>query len=149
MTASEGDRDNSAIQISSLSNNVNLVAISLAIFTFLLFFSTSASSSQVHSIFFESSLGLVIAAVFSFGIAGLYNFVMIFSAPARHVKLQAHRQRAELFFGLGLAILLLEPSLILFTLNFPTLALVSLVFFIGYMFVYMYETRTVHALRGR
>ena len=29
------DRDNSAIQLSSLSNSVNLVAISLAIFTFL------------------------------------------------------------------------------------------------------------------
>lgn len=148
MTTGEGDRDNSAVQLSSLSNNVNLVAISLAIFTFLLFFSNSASPSQVHSISFEASLGLVIAAVFSFGVAGLYNFVLVYSAPARHAKMRSHQQRAEVFFGLGLAILLLEPTLILFTLDFAILAFVSLAFFFAYMILYLYETRTVHALRG-
>ena len=144
------DRDNSAIQLSSLSNNVNLVAISLAIFTFLLFFSTSnASSGQVHSIFFQITLGLVVAAVFSFGVAGLYNFVLVFSTPARHVRLQSHRQRSEFFFALGLSILLLEPSLIFFTLGYPILGIVALIFFVAYMIAYLYETRTVHSIRDR
>lgn len=146
----EEDRDNSAIQLSSLSNNVNLVAISLAIFTFLLFFSTSnPSSSQVHTILFQATLGLVVAAVFSFGVAGLYNFVLVFSTPAKHVKLQSHRQRSEVFFALGLSILLLEPSLIFFTLGYPILAVISLIFFFAYMAAYLYESQTVHSIRSR
>ena len=144
----DDDRDNSAIQLSSLSNSVNLVAISLAIFTFLLFFSTSnASSDQIHSTLFQASLGLIVAAVFSFGVAGLYNFVLIFSTPARHAKLQSHRQRAEVFFAAGLCILLLEPALILFTLGYPIIALVALIFFLVYMATYLYESRTVHSIR--
>ena len=150
MTSREEDRDNSAIQLSSLSNSVNLVAISLAIFTFLLFFSSSnASSGEIHSILFQATLGLTVAAVFSFGVAGLYSFVLIFSTPARHVKLQSHRQRSELFFALGLAILLLEPSLIFFTLGYTILAVIALIFFLGYIVVYLYESRTVHEIRDR
>ena len=146
----EEDRDNSAIQLSSLSNNVNLVAISLAIFTFLLFFSTSnASSGQIHSILFQATLGLIVAAVFSFGVAGLYNFVLIFSTPAKHTKLRSHRQRSEVFFAAGLCILLLEPSLILFTLGYPIIALMALILFLVYMVAYLHESRTVHAIRGR
>lgn len=150
MTSIVEDRDNSAIQLSSLSNSVNLVAISLAIFTFLLFFSGSnASSGQIHSILFQASLGLVVAAIFSFGVAGLYSFVLIFSTPARHFRLQSHRQRSEVFFALGLCILLLEPSLILFTFSYDIPAVIALIFFLGYMFVYLYESRTVHDIRGR
>lgn len=148
MTVSQEDRDNSAIQLSSLSNSVNLVAISLAIFTFLLFFSTStASAGQANSMLFQASLGLIIAAVFSFGVSGLYNFVLIFSTPARHAKLRSHRQRAEYFFALGLSILLLEPSLILFTLGYTIIALVALVLFLAYMTTYLYESKTVHEIR--
>lgn len=100
-------------------------------------------------ILFQASLGLIVAAVFSFGVAGLYSFVLIFSTPARHVKLQSHRQRSEVFFALGLCILLLEPSLILFTLGYDILAVIALIFFLGYMVVYLYESRTVHDIRGR
>lgn len=129
---------------------MNLVAISLAIFTFLLFFSTSnASSGQIHSILFQATLGLIVAAVFSFGVAGLYNFVLIFSTPAKHANLQSHRQRSEVFFAVGLCILLLEPSLILFTLGYPIIALVALTLFLVYMITYLYESRTIHAIRGR
>jgi hypothetical protein len=138
MTTREENRDNSAIQLSGLSNNVNMVAISLAIFTFLLFFSTgSASSGQIHSVLFQVTHGLIVAAVFSFGVAGLYNFVLIFSAPAKHIKVQSHRQRSEVFFALGLSILLLEPSLILFTLGFAVVASVALIFFLAYMTIYL------------
>ena len=149
MATQEGSRTDGEIQLSSLANNVNLVAISLAIFTFLLFFSTgTASSSQIHSLLFQAALGLVIIAVFSFGVAGLYNFVLIFSAPAKHAKVKSHRQRSELFFALGLSILLLEPTLILLTLGFTVIALIALVLFFAYIAIYLFETRTVHTLRG-
>jgi hypothetical protein len=148
MTTTEENRDNSAIQLSSLSNNVNLVAISLAIFTFLLFFfNGSASSGQIHSVLFQVTLGLIVAAVFSFGVAGLYNFVLIFSTPAKHIKVQSHRRRSEVFFALGLSILLLEPSLILFTVGFAVIASVALILFLAYMTIYLYESRTIHAIR--
>lgn len=146
----EEDHENSAIQLSSLSLNVNMVAISLTIFTFLLFFSSSnASFDQIHSIFFQATLGLIVAAVFSFGVSGLYNFVLVYSTPARHVRLQSHRYRAEVFFALGLTILLLEPSLILLTLGYPILAVIALIFFLGYMVIYLYESMTIHDLRDR
>ena len=148
MTASVEERENSAIQLSSLSNNVNLVAISLAIFTFLLFFSTGSSVTQNRSVVFQAALGLIVAAVFSFGVAGLYSFVLIYSTPAKHVKLPSHRRNSELFFALGLSILLLEPSLILFTLGYSIIALIALILFLAYMIMYLYETRTIHELRG-
>ena len=98
---------------------------------------------------FQATLGLIVAAVFSFGIAGLYNFVLIYSMPAKHIKLMSHRQRSEVFFALGLSILLLEPSLIFFTLGYAILALVALSFFLAYMVAYLYESRTIHSIRGR
>ena len=129
---------------------MNLVAISLAIFTFLLFFSGSnASSGEIHSILLQTTLGLIVAAVFSFGVSGLYNFVLVYSTPARHVRLQSHRQRSEVFFALGLSILLLEPSLIFLTLGYTILAVIALIFFLGYMVAYLNETRTIHDIRDR
>ena len=146
----EEDHDNSAIQLSSLSNNVNLVAISLAIFTFLLFFSGSnASSGQVHPILIQATLGLIVAAVFCFGVSGLYNFVLVYSTPARHIRLQSHRYRSEVFFALGLSILMLEPSLIFLTLGYTILAVIALILFVGYMVIYLNESRTIHDLRDR
>lgn len=144
MTTSVEDRENSAIQLSGLSNNVNMAGISLAIFTFLLFF----SSSQAHAMLFQAALGLIVAAIFSFSVAGLYSFVLVYSAPAKHASLQSHRQRAELFFALGLSILLLEPGLILFSLGFEVVASVALILFLAYMAIYLYETKTIHSIRG-
>lgn len=44
---------------------------------------------------------------------------------------------------------MLEPTLIFFTLGYPILAIIALIFFTAYMVVYLFETRTVHSIRDR
>ncbi len=66
---------------------------------------------------------------------------MIFSGPAEHVRALLHRRIAELFFTLGLFMLLLEPALILFTVGLVPVASVALVFFLGYLIMYSYASR--------
>ena len=66
--------------------------------------------------------GRAMAATFSFAASALYNYILILSAPAEHVRALLHRRRAELFFALGLFMLLLEPALIPFALGLLSVA---------------------------
>jgi hypothetical protein len=114
-----------------------MVALSLAIFTFLLIFLYNrASTGSIDAALFQITLGDAVGAVFSFSLSGLYNYLLLFSASADNQSARLHRQRAELFFGLALFMLLLEPALILFTIGLVPVALAALVFFLGYLAMY-------------
>ena len=85
MASSDGDSERREIELSRLNLNINMVGIGLAIFTFLLLFFLSASSSnqEIYQLLFQVTLGLVVASVFSFGVAGLYNYVLVYSVPSK------------------------------------------------------------------
>ena len=121
---SDPDRDELDIGLSSLSLNVNMVGISLAIFTFLLFFYYTTSAAR-DPMLLQLTLGVNVAAVFSFAIAGLYSYVLLYSSPAKHPDVGRHRTRSAVFFSIGLVALLLEPSLILFSTDLIVPALAS------------------------
>lgn len=137
------------IALSDRNLNTSLAGTSLAIFTFLFFFLYNrATSGEINPVLFQVSLGVIVAAIFSFAFSGLYNYVLVFSAPTRHHKVPSHRRRAEAFFQLGLFMLLSEPTLILFALGFVPVALASLVFILLYLALSLYESRrTIRVVR--
>jgi hypothetical protein len=59
-------------------------------------------SGAIGPVLFQITLGDAVAASFSFAISALYNYILIFSGPAEHVRALLHRRRAELFFTFGL-----------------------------------------------
>jgi len=71
----------------------------------------------------------------------LYNYILILSAPTENVKALLHRRRAELFFTLGLFMMLLEPASILLTLGLLPVASAAFFFFLEYVGKYAYVSR--------
>lgn len=110
---SEEDRAEREVDLASLSLNVNMTGITLAVFTFLLFFLYPTSFASSNPVLLQLTLGLSVAAMFSFAISGLYNYVLVYSRPVKHAKLMTHTRRASWFFAIGLFLLLAEPALIL------------------------------------
>ena len=143
----EEDRTEREVDLASLSLNVNMTGITLAIFTFLLFFLYPTSAASSHPILLQLTLGLNIAAIFSFAISGLYNYVLVYSRPVKHAKLPTHTRRASWFFAVGLFTLLMEPALILFMIDQYTVAIVSVAFLILYALTYLSESNTIERIR--
>ncbi len=130
------------IALSDRNLNVTLIGLSLAIFTFvLIFLYNRALTGQIDPVLFQITLGDAVAAAFSFAVSALYNYILIFSGPAEHVKALLHRRRAELLFTLAHFMLLLEPALILFTVGLVPVASAALLLFLGYLIAYAYASR--------
>lgn len=139
------DHSTLEIDLSSLSLNVNMVGISLAIFTFILFFGYTTSASK-NPILLQLTLGVNAGAVFSFALSALYYYVLLYSRPSKHPKVGAHSNRATVCFSIGLLALLLEPALILFTIKLYIPAVVALVFFLVYVPIYVLEYGTIRSI---
>lgn len=143
----EEDRTEREVDLASLSLNVNMVGISLAIFTFLLFFLYPTPSASSQPFLLQLTLALNVAAIFSFGIAGLYNYVLVYSRPVKHAKLASHTRRASWSFAIGLFTLLTEPAVILVMIGLYAVAIVSVAFLILYALTYLSESNTIERIR--
>ena len=143
----EEDRTEREVDLASLSLNVNMTGITLAVFTFLLFFLYPTSSASNNPVLLQLTLGLNVASMFSFAISGLYNYVLVYSRPVNHAKLATHTRRASWSFAIGLFTLLTEPALILVMINLYAVAIVSVAFLILYAVTYLNESNTVERIR--
>ena len=143
----EEDRTEREVDLASLSLNVNMVGITLAIFTFLLFFLYPTPSASSNPLLLQLTLGLNVAAIFSFAVAGLYNYVLVYSRPMKHAKLATHTRRASWFFAIGLFTLLMEPALILVMIGLYPVAVVSVAFLLLYALTYLSESNTIERIR--
>ena len=124
-----------------------MAGICIAIFTFLLvlFFSPHPEIA-INPYLFQATLGEIIVAVFAFSISALYNFVLVYSRPAKHPEVPSHETRATLFFAAGLLLLLLEPSLILFSIDLILVAIPALILFLIYVALYMKADSTIRKI---
>jgi len=130
------------LALSDRNLNTTLIGLSLFIFTFLLIFLYNrASTGTIDPVLFQVTLGDAVGAAFSFAVSALYNYILIFWGPAEHIKGLLHRRRAELFFTLGLFMMLLGLALILFTLGLLPVASAALLLFLGYVSMYIYASR--------
>jgi len=145
-TGSEDWRD---VELSRLSTNVNMAGISLAIFTFiLLLYYSPHPNLTINPYLFQATIAEIIAAVFAFSVSALYNFVLVYSRPAKHPDVPSHSKRATLSFAIGLFLLLLEPPFVLFSIGLLFVAILSLILVLGYVALYFKEDSTIRKIRS-
>ncbi len=136
------------IALSDRSMIGTLVGTSIAILTFLLFFLYPRSlSGEVNPDLFQTTITVILAAIFSFGASALYRHMSITSPVKSGPKARLRFRRAELFFSLAFALMLLEPTFVLFTLRLVPVAFIALGLWISYLLLYVYQFK--HCNDGR
>jgi len=148
--SSAGSDDGRDVELSRLSMNVNMAGISIAVFTFLLLLYFSPHPGlAINPYLFQVTLVAIVFAVFAFSVSALYNFVLVYSRPAKHPEVPSHSNRASLFFALGLFLLLLEPPLILLSIDLLLVAIPSLILVLVYVALYFKADSTIRGILNR
>lgn len=98
---------------------INLGATGVAILTFLLvFLGDRYSAGGLTSALYRLTLSSVVVSIFFLGLSGTYYYFLIEALERKRTDTGRYLRTADGCFVAGLALLLLEPALILFTLNF-------------------------------
>src|SRR6058998_3027980 len=119
---------------SNVNRNITLAGTSVAIFTFLLFF-LYPRSGEINSILFQFTLAIIVSVIFSLVISATYYYGTTLTLSLPDGQGTAIFGKAEAFWLIGYSLLLLEPSLILFTVNLSAVALYALVLWFSYLYL--------------
>ncbi|SRR5438876_5588614 len=118
----------------NVNRNITLAGTSVAIFTFLLFFLYPRYlSGDINTVLFQFTLAIIVSVIFSLVISALYYYgttLTLSLAPGQVTNIFG---KAEAFWLIGYSLLLLEPSLILFTVNLLVVGLYALVLWFYYL----------------
>src|SRR4030095_2911545 len=125
---------------SNVNRSYSLAATSIAIFTFMLFFLYPRfRSGEINAWLFQTTLVVMGVATFSFVFASLYYYGSSLGSRIDDAERVVYSRRGDRFWLLGYTLLLLDPSLILFSVGllavgsvWVALWLVYLLFVIGY-----------------
>jgi len=121
---------------SNVNRNITLAGTSVAIFTFLLFFLYPRyQNGEINSILFQFTLAIIVSVIFSLVNSATYYYgiTLTLSSPAERTATTFGK--AEAFWLIGYSLLLLEPSLILFTVNLLVVGLYGLVLWLSYLYL--------------
>ena len=119
---------------SNVNRNITLAGTSVAIFTFLLFFLYPRYlSGEINAILFQFTLAIIVSVIFSLVISATYYYGTTLTLSLPDGQGTAIFGKAEAFWLIGYSLLLLEPSLILFTVNLSAVALYALVLWFSYL----------------
>ena len=106
---------------------INLGGTGVAILTFLLIFlSPKYDAGGIVVLLFRVTLGAVVFSIFFLGISGSYYYFLIEALERKRPDTLGFLQTADACFVLGLALLMLEPALILLTLNIRDIGLIAM-----------------------
>ena len=121
---------------SNVNRNITLAGTSVAIFTFLLFFLYPRYfSGEIDAILFQFTLAIIVSVIFSLVISALYYYGTTLTLSLRPEQATTIFGKAEAFWLVGYSLLLLEPSLILFTVNLLAVGLYALVLWFSYLYL--------------
>ena len=121
---------------SNVNRNITLAGTSVAIFTFLLFFLYPRYlSGEINAILFQFTLAIIVSVIFSLVISATYYYGTTLTLSLPDGQGTAIFGKAEAFWLLGYSLLLLEPSLILFTVKLSAVALYALVLWFSYLYL--------------
>ena len=120
---------------SNVNRNITLAGTSVAIFTFLLFFLYPRYAlDQINGILFQITLGVIVSVIFSLVISATYYYGTTLTLTIPAERANTFFGKAEVFWQVGYSLLLLEPSLILFTVNLWYVGGYSLILWISYLY---------------
>jgi len=121
---------------SNVNRNITLAGTSVAIFTFLLFFLYPRYfSGDIDPVLFQFTLAIIVSVIFSLVVSATYYYGTTLTLSLPHGEGTAIFGKAEAFWLIGYSLLLLEPSLILFTVKLPAVALYALVLWFSYLYL--------------
>jgi hypothetical protein len=121
---------------SNVNRNITLAGTSIAIFTFLLFFLYPRYlSGEIDAILFQFTLAIIVSVIFSLVISALYYYGTVVTMSLPPEKVSTIFGTAEAFWLVGYSLLLLEPSLILFTVKLSNVGVYALVLWFSYLFL--------------
>jgi hypothetical protein len=105
---------------------INLGGTGVAILTFLLVFLYARySSGGFDGLLYRLTLASVVFSIFFLGVSGSYYYFLIEALERKRPDTLRFLRTADACFVLGLALLLLEPALILLTLNILDIGFIS------------------------
>ena len=135
----------------NVGHSVALAGTSTAIFTFTLgFFEPRlVLLSSVDSILFQIALTVIGLATFSFVFSGVYFYAITLVPSHDSAKGAKYRRRADTLWLIGFSLLVLEPSLILFTVDLTLVAVVYLLLWISYAVFQFYMFAEIQTLRRK
>jgi len=121
---------------SNVNRNITLAGTSVAIFTFLLFFLYPRYLlDDIDPILFQFTLAIIVSVIFSLVISATYYYGTTLTLSLPDGQGTVTFGKAEAFWLIGYSLLLLEPSLILFTVNLSAVALYALVLWFCYLYL--------------
>jgi len=123
---------------SNVNRNITLAGTSVAIFTFLLFFlypRYSSGDSNINPVLFQFTLAIIVSVIFSLVISATYYYGTTLTLSLPDGQGTVTFGKAEAFWLIGYSLLLLEPSLILFTVNLLAVAVYALVLWFSYLYL--------------
>jgi hypothetical protein len=123
---------------------INLGGTGVAILTFLLIFLYGRfSSGGVDGLLFRITLASVVISIFLLGISGSYYYFLIEALERRQSTTAPLLMRADTCFVGGVFLLLLEPALILFTLQIYDIGTLAAILWVISVTVITLERRTM------
>ena len=103
---------------SNVNRSYSLAATSIAIFTFTLFFLYPRFvTGEANALLFQATLVVMGVATFSFVFASLYYYRSSLGSRIDDAGRATHSRRGDRFWLLGYTLLLLDPSLVLFSVG--------------------------------
>jgi len=119
----------------NVNRNITLAGTSVAIFTFLLFFLYPRYlSGDIDPILFQFTLAIIVSVIFSLVNSATYYYGTALTLSVRPDQ-TATFGKAEAFWLVGYSLLLLEPSLILFTVKLVDVGLYALILWLSYLYL--------------
>jgi len=103
---------------SNVNRSYSLAATSIAIFTFMLIFLYPRfASGEINPLLFQTTLGVMGVATFSFVFASHYYYGSSLGGRIDDAERARYSRRGDRLWLLGYALLFLDPSLILFSVG--------------------------------
>jgi hypothetical protein len=128
---------------SNVNRSYSLAATSIAIFTFMLvFLYPRFAGGEINALLFQGALVVMGVATFSFVFSSFYYYASSLGSRIDDAERALCSRRGDRFWLLGYTLLLLGPSLILFSVGLLAVGFVWLALWLVYfLFVIRYFPR--------
>ena len=135
----------------NVNRSVALAGTSIAIFTFTLgfFYPRLSFLSSDNFVLFQIALTVIGLAIFSLVISGVYFYAVTLVPSHDRPKADKYRRRADTLWLIGFSLLVLEPSLILFTVELTAVAVIYLLLWMSYSIFQFYMFAEIQSLRRK
>ena len=120
----------------NVNRDITMAGTSIAIFTFLLFFLYPRyQSDEINGVLFQVTLAVIVTVTFSLVISATYYYGTTLGMIRSSSGARSLFGKADAAWMVGFGLLLLEPTLILFTVNLPYLGLYALFLWLWFWYL--------------